>query len=194
MLAPRDSQEWLVISLQASGRAATLRIGSASATLVLLLAGAGVAKAAPAGGPLTISSPAFANGASIPVQYTCKGDNIAPPLTWSAPLGGALIVDDPDAPSGLYVHWIVTGIGFGPGSTAAGETPPGGVTLPNSAGLAAYAGPCPPSGSGVHHYRFTLYQTASNWEMPAGLGGVGAEQAIAAAANAQTQFTGTFGG
>lgn len=50
---------------------------------------------APAGGPLTISSPAFADGAAIPAQYTCKGAGVAPPLVWSAPLGAALVVDDP---------------------------------------------------------------------------------------------------
>src|SRR5208283_2380349 len=113
---------------------------------------------APAGGPLTISSPAFANGAPIPAQYTCKGANIAPPLTWSAPLGAAFVVDDPDAPRGPYVHWIVVGIPPGSGSTADGQTPAGGTSLPNSAGQAGYSGPCPPAGSGVHHYRFTLYQ------------------------------------
>ncbi len=81
---------------------------------------------APAGGPLTISSPAFADGAPIPVQYTCKGASTAPPLVWSAPLGGALVVDDPDAPRGPYVHWVVTGIAPGSGSTADGQTPAGG--------------------------------------------------------------------
>src|ERR1700758_5692311 len=64
--------------------------------------------AAPADGPLTISSPAFADGAPIPVRYTCKGAGTAPPLAWSAPLGAALVVDDPDAPGGTYGHWIVT--------------------------------------------------------------------------------------
>ena len=75
---------------------------------------------APSTGPLTITSPAFADGAPIPVQYTCKGANTAPPLAWSAPLGGALVVDDPDAAGGPYVHWIVAGIAPGSGSTADG--------------------------------------------------------------------------
>src|SRR5262245_50700909 len=61
----------------------------------------------PEDGPLTISSPAFADGAPIPATYTCNGANIAPALTWSAPLGGALVVDDPDAARGPYIHWIV---------------------------------------------------------------------------------------
>jgi phosphatidylethanolamine-binding protein (PEBP) family uncharacterized protein len=149
---------------------------------------------APAGGPLTITSPAFANGASIPVQYTCKGANTAPPLRWSAPLGAALVVDDPDAVGGLYVHWIVTGISPGPGSTADGQTPAGGSSLPNSAGQAGYSGPCPPAGSGTHHYRFTLYQLPNTYELPGGLAGVQAVQTIAGAATAQAQLTGTFGG
>ncbi len=148
---------------------------------------------APAGGPLTISSPAFADGAPIPVQYTCKGANVAPPLTWSAPLGAALVVDDPDAPRGPYVHWIVIGIPPGPGSTADGQTPDGGTSLPNSAGQPAYSGPCPPPGSGVHHYRFTLYQLPATLHLPPGLGGPRAAQAITQATTAQAQFTGTFG-
>jgi Raf kinase inhibitor-like YbhB/YbcL family protein len=150
--------------------------------------------AAPAGGPLTISSPAFPDGAPIPAQYTCKGSNVAPPLTWSAPLGAALVVDDPDAPRGPYIHWIVVGIPPGPGSTADGQTPAGGSSLPNSAGQAGYSGPCPPAGTGAHHYRFTLYQLPATFQLPAGLVGAQAAQAIAQAAAAQAQFTGTFGG
>lgn len=148
---------------------------------------------APSTGPLTITSPAFADGAPIPVQYTCKGANTAPPLVWSAPLGGALVVDDPDAPGGPYVHWIVTGIPFGSGSTADGQTPGGGSTLANSSGQAAYAGPCPPAGTGTHHYRFTLYQLPNTFQLPAGLAGPQAAQAIAQAATAQAVLTGTFG-
>lgn len=149
---------------------------------------------APADGPLTISSPAFADGAPIPVQYTCKGANIAPPLAWSAPLGGALIVDDPDAVNGLYVHWVVIGLPPGSGSTADGQTPAGATALPNTAGLPGYKGPCPPAGTGTHHYRFTLYQLPNDYQLPGGLGGVQAAQTIGGAATAQAQLTGTFGG
>lgn len=148
---------------------------------------------APAGGPLAISSPAFADGAPIPVQYTCKGADVAPPLQWSAPSGAALVVDDPDAPAGLYVHWVVTGIAPGSGSTGDGQTPPGATTLPNTAGQPGYKGPCPPAGTGTHRYRFTLYQLPNDYQLPGGLGGVPAAQTIAGAATAQAQFTGTFG-
>jgi Raf kinase inhibitor-like YbhB/YbcL family protein len=149
---------------------------------------------APPGGPVTISSPAFPDGAPIPVQYTCKGANIAPPLTWSAPLGSALVVDDPDAVGGTYVHWIVIGIAPGPGSTADGQTPDGGTSLPNSGGHPGYTGPCPPAGSGVHHYRFTLYQVPATVHLPPGVAGPRAVQAITQAATAQAQITGTFEG
>ena len=152
------------------------------------------APAAPAGGPLTISSPAFADGAPIPVQYTCKGANMAPPLAWSAPSGAALVLDDPDAVNGLYVHWVVIGIAPGSGSTTDGQTPAGATTLPNTGGQSAYLGPCPPAGTGTHHYRFTLYQLPNDYQLPGGLAGVRAAQTIAGAATAQAQLTGTFGG
>ncbi|MEB3981431.1 YbhB/YbcL family Raf kinase inhibitor-like protein [Mycobacterium sp. 663a-19] len=148
---------------------------------------------APPAGALTITSPAFADGAPIPVQYTCKGADTAPPLAWSAPSGGALVVDDPDAPHGPYVHWIVTGIPSGSGSTADGQTPAGASAVPNSGGQPAYMGPCPPAGTGTHHYRFSLYQLPATFQLAPGLAGVQAAQAIAQAATARTVLTGTFG-
>ncbi len=181
------------------------RITLAIAGLALLaaLVGYGTPEVAPVGrtipaapgGPLTITSPAFANGAPIPVQYTCKGADIAPPLTWSAPLGAALVVDDPDAPGGLYVHWIVTGIAPGPGQhrrrsdSRLGE--PACRTRPARPGT---TGPCPPAGTGTHHYRFTLYQLPNTTSSPADGPDAQAAQTIARAATAQAQLVGTFGG
>jgi Raf kinase inhibitor-like YbhB/YbcL family protein len=151
----------------------------------------------PVADPPTITSPAFADGAPIPVQFTCKGANLAPPLTWSAAPDAAelaLVVDDPDAVGGLYVHWIVTAISPGSGSTADGQTPDNGRSLANSGGQQSYLGPCPPAGSGTHHYRFTLYQFSAPLQVPAGSAGVQAAQAIAQAATAQATLTGTFQG
>lgn len=153
--------------------------------------------ATPAAAALTISSPAFADGTPIPVRFSCKGENIPPPLAWSAPSNAAelaLVLDDPDAVGGIYVHWIVTGIAPGPGSTAAGQTPANGRSLPNSGGREGYFGPCPPAGSGTHHYRFTLYQFPSPLELPPGSTGVPAARAIAGAAGDQARLTGTFQG
>lgn len=151
------------------------------------------AAAAPSDAPLAISSPAFSDGAPIPVQYTCKGADLAPPLSWTAPLGAALVVDDPDAVNGLFVHWVVTGIAAGSGSTTDGQTPAGTTVLPNTAGQPAYKGPCPPAGTGTHHYRFTLYQLPNDYQLPDGLAGVQAAQTIAGKATAQARIVGTFG-
>jgi Raf kinase inhibitor-like YbhB/YbcL family protein len=147
--------------------------------------------------PPTITSPAFADGVPIPVRFTCRGDNVPPPLTWSAPSSAAelaLVVDDPDAVGGLYVHWIVTGIAPGSGSTAEGQTPANGRSLPNSSGKDGYFGPCPPAGTGTHHYRFTVYQLPAALELPARSAGVQAAQAIAQAATAQARLTGIVQG
>ncbi|MDI3315843.1 MAG: YbhB/YbcL family Raf kinase inhibitor-like protein [Mycobacterium sp.] len=158
---------------------------------------AGPSSVTPVAEHLTIASPAFADGAPIPVQFTCKGANIAPPLTWSAPPDAAelaLVVDDPDAVGGLYIHWIVTGIAPGSGSTTDGQTPDNGHSIANSGGQQSYFGPCPPSGSGTHHYRFTLYQFSTPLQLPAGSAGAQAAHAIAQAATARATLTGTFQG
>src|ERR1700749_969963 len=97
----------------ASRTAHTLTV--AGLAVAAALTGAGTCTAAPGTGPLTISSPALANNAPIPPDFTCKGADVSPPLAWSAPLGAALGVDDPDAVNGLYVHWIVIGIAPGSG-------------------------------------------------------------------------------
>lgn len=173
----------------------TGRVGAGLALVMGLFSlGLGASAAEPGAGPLTISSSAFANGAPIPADYTCKGADISPPLAWSAPLGAALVVDDPDAINGVYVHWIVIGIAPGSGSAGVGRIPTGGRTLPNSSGQPAYKGPCPPAGTGTHHYRFTLYQLPNDYQLPGGLAGTQAAQTIAGAATAQAQLVGTFEG
>ena len=64
----------------------------------------------------------------------------------------------------------------------------------NTSGQPAYKGPCPPEGTGTHHYRFTLYQLPNDYQLPGGLAGVQAAETIAGAATAQAQLVGTFGG
>jgi Raf kinase inhibitor-like YbhB/YbcL family protein len=106
----------------------------------------------------TLTSSAFRDGETIPRRFTCDGDDVAPPLSWSdAPAGTlsfALVVEDPDAPRGTFTHWILYDI---PGT--AQELPGTGIgtALPNSFGTAAYGGPCPPAGHGPHRYVFTLH-------------------------------------
>lgn len=122
--------------------------------------------AIPKTGNLTLSSPAFPQGGSIPDLYTCKGQNISPPLSWQkVPTGAkslALIVIDTDAPvQGGFTHWIVYNIP--PNSTGLAEGQPQVMMLPdgagqgiNSLGSVGYSGPCPPAGS-PHHYHFRLH-------------------------------------
>jgi Raf kinase inhibitor-like YbhB/YbcL family protein len=109
-----------------------------------------------------ISSPAFADGAPIPVEYTCDGANHSPDLTWTdAPRGTrsfALIVDDPDAPRGTFTHWVLYDIPAE--TTELGRSVREGtigVSGRNSFSRGGYGGPCPPPGDAAHRYRFTLY-------------------------------------
>lgn len=112
--------------------------------------------------PFRISSPAFADGAGIPVRHTCDGDDRSPRLTWSdAPAGArsfALIVDDPDAPRGTFTHWMVWDIPADANELA--ESVPNGtigISGRNSFGRSGYGGPCPPPAHDAHRYRFTLH-------------------------------------
>ena len=106
---------------------------------------------------LALSSPAFGEGETIPIQYTCEGEDVPPPLTWQEPPTGvdafALIMDDPDAPAGTWVHWVLYNIP--PEMREVGTGAPG-LTGTNSWGREAYGGPCPPPGT-EHRYFFKLY-------------------------------------
>lgn len=106
---------------------------------------------------LTIKSPAFEHGKLIPKKYTCDGQDITPPLTIEGIPKEAktlvLAVDDPDASSGTFDHWIVWNI---PASTSKiGENTVPGTEGLNSARQQGYMGPCPPSGT--HRYFFKVY-------------------------------------
>ena len=110
----------------------------------------------------TLSSPAFDDGDDIPARYTCDGENRSPELRWNDPPIGtkafALIVEDPDAPSGMFTHWILTDIP-GTESTLAEAIAPGrvGVDGVNTYSKIGYGSPCPPRGHGVHRYYFRLH-------------------------------------
>jgi hypothetical protein len=114
---------------------------------------------------IKLTSLAFAEGQPIPAKHTCEGADVSPPLTWSgAPPGAksfALICDDPDAPVGTWVHWVIYGLPAS--STELGEKIPASETLACGAnqGLndfkrVGYGGPCPPPGK-AHRYCFKLY-------------------------------------
>jgi Raf kinase inhibitor-like YbhB/YbcL family protein len=107
---------------------------------------------------IVVTSEAFNEGESIPVKFTCEGDNVSPALDWSGtPFGTesiAVVVDDPDAPGGTFVHWVVVNLPVG--SNMLGEQASGIEQLANSRGERAWTGPCPPPGE-THRYRFTVY-------------------------------------
>lgn len=133
---------------------------------------------------IEVTSPAFEDGAEIPSRYTCDGLDVSPPLSWgSVPDGAqslALIADDPDAPRGTFVHWVIYDL---PQDTRRlPEDVPNQRTLPsgaaqgvNGAGGVGYMGPCPPSGS--HRYFFKVY--ALDTELDLG-GGATKEEALSA--------------
>ena len=117
---------------------------------------------------LSLTSAGFKDGAAIPVQFTCDGANQSPPLTWAdAPdntVSYALIVEDPDAPGGTFIHWVIydipvathslpQGVPNGPTVPALGGAKQGRNSFKNAVG---YGGPCPPKGA-PHHYHFKLF-------------------------------------
>lgn len=108
---------------------------------------------------MKLSSSVFANNQPIPSKYTCDGQNVNPPLTISYVPTSAkslvLIMDDPDAPLGTWVHWTVWNIDPKTTEIAESSVPAGAVEGKTSFGKPGYGGPCPPSGT--HHYFFELY-------------------------------------
>jgi Raf kinase inhibitor-like YbhB/YbcL family protein len=115
------------------------------------------------GGFMNIMSDAFVNGDPIPKKYSCDGRDTSPPLAWSGVPNGtrslALIMEDPDAPRGLWTHWVLfnmppdlTGL---PEGTTAQDLPAGTVEGINSWKRAGYGGPCPPDRE--HRYYFRLF-------------------------------------
>ena len=109
---------------------------------------------------LEIESPALSEGDTVPVQFTCDGDNISPPLSWSEVPEDAtelrISLTDPDAPSGTFTHWLVAGIDPSATEVGQGMVPAGGTEESNSFGQTAYGGPCPPPGDEPHRYVFTV--------------------------------------
>lgn len=160
--------------------------------LAALLIGAG-------GVTMELKSQAFAAGEMIPAKYTCDGQDISPPLSWSDPPAGtiefALISDDPDAPVGTWVHWVMWNI---PASASALDE-----NLPKTASLLngtkqgttdfrriGYGGPCPPSGT--HRYYFKLYALDTALNLPASTLKKDLEKAMQDHILGQAELMGTY--
>lgn len=145
-----------------------------------------------------VTSSAFADGEPIPAEYSCQGRNEPPPLEWDGVPDGtkslALVVDDPDAVGGRYVHWVITGIPPSATGIADGGAPEGATVSANSGDKAAYLGPCPPAGTGVHHYRFRLFALDESVKADAGTPASDVEATIGATAIDEARLVGTYSG
>jgi Raf kinase inhibitor-like YbhB/YbcL family protein len=127
-----------------------------------------------------ISAPAFALGKPIPARYAHKGQNISPELRIenvpSNALSLVLIVDDPDAPMGLWTHWLVWNLPPDTTDIPEGKLPSAAREGKNSSGHVHYDGPAPPSGT--HRYFFHLYALDTTLSLPTGSSRVALEQAM----------------
>jgi len=141
---------------------------------------------------MIVSSSAFEDGGQIPVRYTCDGENINPPIEFEnfpeGTKGLVLILDDPDAPSGSFTHWLVWDIP--PGSRIDENTVPGTVGK-NTFGQAAYAGPCPSLGTHRYHFKVFALDIELNLQGGSGIGQV--EGSMQGHILAQGQLTGKYG-
>ena len=176
----------------------------ALATLVLL----GCAKAPRPAAPepamqkdnkFKLTSTAFKEGAPIPRPHTCDGVNVSPALEWSgAPPTAktfAIICDDPDAPSGTWVHWVLYNlpadrIGLVENVPATEKVPGDGLQGTNDFRKIGYGGPCPPSGT--HHYFFKLYALDAELVLKAGATKAELLKAMEGHTVGQTQLMGTY--
>jgi Raf kinase inhibitor-like YbhB/YbcL family protein len=144
---------------------------------------------------IKITSSAFEEGSQIPKKYTCDGENVSPPVAWSGIPNGTkslvLILNDPDAPSKDFVHWVLFNI---PATTD--ELPEGaagiGVSGTNGYRKTGYNGPCPPLGT-LHRYFFTLYALDKELKLSAGATKADIETAIRGHLLASAQLIGKYG-
>jgi Raf kinase inhibitor-like YbhB/YbcL family protein len=143
---------------------------------------------------LKISSSAFENNGNIPAKYTCDGPNVNPHLKIeNVPAGAkslALIVDDPDAPRGMWVHWVVWNIDSKTSEIKENSIPKGSVQGINDFEKHDYGGPCPPSGT--HRYFFKLYALDTLLNFSSDAGKAGLERAMKDHIVGQAQITGLY--
>ena len=147
-----------------------------------------------------LSSDAFQEGKAILRKYTCDGLDLSPPLRWTAPPEAthslALICDDPDAPRGTWVHWVIfdlpTDLGGLPEGIPTDAMPPvGGRQGRNDFGRLGYGGPCPPRGP-AHRYYFKLYALDAALSLPAGVSKAQVLKAMKGHVLAEVQLMGRY--
>jgi Raf kinase inhibitor-like YbhB/YbcL family protein len=146
---------------------------------------------------LSLSTDAFSNGGALPPRFTCDGLGVSPRLAWSESKPASefvLLVTDPDAPGGSFVHWVVYGIPSNADSIGEGQGPAGATQGENDFGRAGYGAPCPPPGDEPHGYVFTMYALSSERTqgVPAGADAEGVLDAIRCCVQEQGSITGTY--
>lgn len=143
---------------------------------------------------MELSSTAFGNKEKIPSKYTCDGDEVSPPLKISNvpedTKSLALISEDPDAPSGNWIHWVVWNIPPDTDEIPEGSLPSGAVEGVTSFGDNKYGGPCPPSGS--HRYYFRLYALDTDIDLPVASGKEDLKDAMENHIIEQAELMGTY--
>jgi len=143
---------------------------------------------------LTITSPAFKHGEAIPARYTCDGADASPPLVigTTPPTARmlALIMDDPDAPVGTWVHWVVWNIPVQTREIPENGLPPGSVLGLNDWKRNHYGGPCPPSGT--HRYYFRVYALDTSPQLSSTTTKAGLERAMQGHILARGELMGTY--
>jgi len=150
---------------------------------------------------LELKSPDFSSGASIPKQFTCDGADISPALAWNDPPGGtqsfALIADDPDAPVGTWVHWVLFDLPANARSLSQNvpkqeQLADGSRQGRNDFRKIGYGGPCPPPGK-PHRYFFKLYALDTKLNLKPGATKKDVERAMQGHILAQAEWMGRYG-
>jgi Raf kinase inhibitor-like YbhB/YbcL family protein len=150
--------------------------------------------------PFQLSSPAFQPGAAIPQQYSCQGADISPALHWGdAPLGTAsfaIVVDDPDAPVGNWLHWTIWNIRAGAHDLAENvpkqeQLTDGSRQGRNDFRKIGYNGPCPPAGK-THRYFFRLYALDKTLDLAPGAARADLDAAMQGHVLGKSEYMGTF--
>jgi Raf kinase inhibitor-like YbhB/YbcL family protein len=145
--------------------------------------------------PMTITSSAFLDNQAIPKQYTCDGIGINPPLQFSnVPSEAkslALLVEDPDAPTGTWIHWLMWNISASTTQISENSVPQGAIQGQGSSGQNVYGAPCPPSG--IHHYIFNVYALDTELELPSYSTAENLQTAMQGHIISQAQIIGIYG-
>ena len=142
----------------------------------------------------TVTSPAFTHGTAIPPNFTADGADVSPELVLANPPAGAasfaLVMDDPDAPVGTWVHWVAWNLPADTRAIPEGALPAGAVEGRNSWGRAGYGGPAPPSGT--HRYFFKVYALDTTLNLPTSTDKAGLERATKGHILAEAELMGTY--